>query len=78
MKLDEPGILNKVDDMKFSSRNVEIKYQICDSQDYQRIPVGCYIDCPYFEDQQDHENFWAEFRITHYSHGQVILKRNEN
>ncbi|MFM6607134.1 MAG: hypothetical protein ACKPH3_24190 [Dolichospermum sp.] len=64
--------------MKFGSRKVEIKYQICDSQDFQKIPVGHYINCPYFDNQEDHENFWNEFKIACYSDGQVMLKRNKN
>ncbi|MFM6549963.1 MAG: hypothetical protein ACKPHV_09505 [Microcystis panniformis] len=81
-KLDEPGILNKIDDMRFSSRNRSIEYQICDYTQnfYQYIldNIGYYIDCPYFRNQEDHENFWNEFKIACYSDGQVMLKRNKN
>lgn len=80
-KLNEPNVLNNIDNMSFGSRNTEIKYQFCDdySQEfYQYIldNLGHYIDCPYFKNQEDHESFWDEFSIACvYSDGQVILKR---
>ncbi|MFM7859526.1 MAG: hypothetical protein ACKO96_48270 [Flammeovirgaceae bacterium] len=70
------SILNEVDNMQFG--NVEIKYQICNNQDYQKIPVGQYIECPYFDNQEDQERFWNEFKIVCYSDGQVMLEKIED